>query len=56
MKFTYVSDVDFEHRTDVGWGVYYKGVNKPLVGHSAKTYGPEWQRSEHGFDGKRLIF
>lgn len=56
MKSTHVSDVNFEHVTDVGWDVYYIGVNKPLVGHSAKTHGPEWQRFEHGFDGKWLLF
>lgn len=56
MKSTHFSDVNFEHITDVGWDVHYVGVNKPLVGRSAKTHGPKWQRSEHGFDGKWLLF
>lgn len=56
VKFTHVSDVNFEHRTDVGWSIYYKGVNKPLMGHTAKTHGPERQRFEHRFDGKWLLF
>lgn len=41
MNFIYVFDVNFEYRIDVGWSVYYKGVNKLLMGYSVEIYGLE---------------